>query len=106
VGQFLFLDPMRRDYRGKEAESVHEIISGDIEDISASDILLVNATQPSWGTAMELFFASQRQGRLIVTVCPNDKPSPWLVGHSTYVVKTFEDAFKVLRRYAHENSCN
>jgi hypothetical protein len=90
---------MRRDYRGKEAESVKEIINGDIEDILASDILLVNASRPSWGTGMELFFAAQRS-RLIVTVCPDDKPSPWLVGHSTYVVKTFESAFKVLKHYA------
>src|SRR5580698_9089231 len=71
AGKFLFLDPMRRDYRGKEAESVREIIAGDIEDISASDILLVNAARPSWGTGMELFFASQRPSRLIVTVCPD-----------------------------------
>jgi hypothetical protein len=86
---------MRRDYRGREAESVREIIDGDIDDILKSDILLVNAIRPSWGTGMELFFASER-GKLIVTVCPDDKPSPWLVGFSTRMFKTFQEAFDYL----------
>lgn len=43
------LDPMRRDYRGREDESVDEIVAGDLEDIRASDFVLVNATRPSWG---------------------------------------------------------
>lgn len=100
AGQFEFLDPMRRDYRGKEAESVREIIDGDIVDIDSSDILLVNASRPSWGTAMELFYAFRYGRRLeaVITVCPDDRPSPWLLGHSTYVVKTFTEAFDLLKR--------
>lgn len=47
------LDPMRRDYRGKEDESVQEIVLGDYHDIWQSAFILVNATKPSWGTAME-----------------------------------------------------
>lgn len=47
------LDPMRRDYRGKEDESFHEIVLGDLDDIVKSDFVLVNATRPSWGTAPE-----------------------------------------------------
>src|SRR5579859_2601339 len=66
-GTYMFLDPMRRDYRGKEAESVDLIIEGDIVDIRESDILLVNASRPSWGTGMELFYAS-KLGKIIVTV--------------------------------------
>ena len=86
---------MRRDYRGKEAESVREIIDGDIEDILNSDILLVNAIRPSWGTGMELFFAA-RQHKLVITVCPEEKPSPWLIGHSDHLFKTFSQAFEYL----------
>ena len=90
------LDPMRRDYRGKEAESVRAIIDGDIQDINESDILLVNASRPSWGTAMEVFFAASKGRLLIVTVCPDEKPSPWLIGHSTVIKKTFSEAFNYL----------
>jgi len=87
---------MRRDYRGKEAESVRAIIDGDIQDINESDILLVNASRPSWGTAMEVFFAASKGGLLIITVCPDEKPNPWLIGHSTIIKKTFSEAFNYL----------
>lgn len=92
-----FLDPMRRDYRGKEAESVKEIISGDLADIDASDIVLVSATRPSWGTAMEVFYAF-KAGRTVIVVCPDARPSPWLVGHSTHIVKTFAEAFAIINQ--------
>jgi nucleoside 2-deoxyribosyltransferase len=95
AGQFNFLDPMRNDYRGKEAESVRLIIDGDVADINASDIILVSAVRPSWGTAMELFYASTL-GKVTVTVCPDERPSPWLVGHSAYLVKSFEDAWRIV----------
>lgn len=92
---FNFLDPMRRDYRGREAESVREIIDGDMVDIQLSDILLVNASKPSWGTGMETFYAHVLD-KTIVIVCPEDRPSPWLIGHSTVVCKTFVEAFDYL----------
>jgi hypothetical protein len=55
--RFSVLDPMARDYRGREDECVAEIIDGDKRDIFESDLLLVNASRPSWGTAMEIMFA-------------------------------------------------
>lgn len=45
------LDPMRRDYRGEEDESVAAIVEGDLDDIRPQ-IILINATRPSWGTAI------------------------------------------------------
>jgi nucleoside 2-deoxyribosyltransferase len=96
TGSYDFLDPMRRDYRGREAESVREIITGDMEDIRQSDIILVNAVRPSWGTGMELYMA-HGWGKKVITVCPDDRPSPWLVGHSHKLVKTFAEAFAVLK---------
>src|ERR1039458_9368129 len=51
------LDPMRRDYRGREDQAVGEIVQGDLEDINASQFVLVNATRPSWGTAMEMVYS-------------------------------------------------
>lgn len=97
-GQFLFLDPMRRDYRGRENEPgiPAEIVCGDKLDIEISDIVLVNANKPSWGTGMELFMA-HGLGKFIITVCDNAKPSPWLVYHSNAIVRTFAEAFEELR---------
>lgn len=98
AGQFTFLDPMRRDYRGREAEPgiPEEIVRGDRDDIQASGIILVNANKPSWGTGMELFMA-HGLNKYIITVCDSAKPSPWLVFHSNILVCSFAEAFAELR---------
>jgi hypothetical protein len=51
------LDPMDRDYRGREDEFLSEIVKGDKRNILEADVVLVNASRPSWGTAMEVLFA-------------------------------------------------
>ena len=98
AGKYEFLDPMRRDYRGREAESVHEIVEGDKVDIDHSDILLVNANKPSWGTAMEIMYAFDFGEDKITTyiVCDSDRPSPWLIYHSDKIFKTFDEAIEFL----------
>jgi nucleoside 2-deoxyribosyltransferase len=95
--KFVLVDPMRNDYRGRELEPgiADLIIRGDIIDICGCDIVLVNANKPSWGTGMELFY-SKSLGKQTIVVCADDKPSPWLVGHADYLVKTFQDAFNLL----------
>ena len=92
------LDPMRRDYRGRELEPgiAREIVDGDIEDIDASDTLLVFFDRPSAGTAMEVFYAKQK-GKRVVVIDAQDKPlSPWLVHHSDVVVRSVSEALNLL----------
>lgn len=92
------LDPMRRDYRGKEDESVSEIVELDKVDIDDCDTFLANCPQPSYGTAMEIFYAWQARKPVIV-IHPADKPvSPWVRYHSDAVVYTLDDALSVARR--------
>lgn len=79
------LDPMRRDYRGRELEPgiAAEIVAGDIEDIQQSDAILVYFDQPSVGTSMEVFYAKHVLGKPVVVINASDKPlSPWLIHHS------------------------
>lgn len=72
------LDPMRRDYRGVEASAYREIVRKDLADILFSGVILVLATRPSWGTAMEIVFA-WLMGKTIVAIVPEHAPiSPWL----------------------------
>ena len=93
------IDPMIRDYRGREDECVNEIVELDKEDIMGCDALLVNHPKPSVGTSMEVFFAWQLY-KFTVVVCPKGvKQSPWMVYHSDYIVETFEEAYSILRRY-------
>lgn len=89
------LDPMRRDYRGREDESVKEIVIGDLADINESAYVLVNATKPSWGTAMELFYAASKCKTVIAWVKPGPV-SPWLRYFSHEIHETLEAAISAI----------
>jgi nucleoside 2-deoxyribosyltransferase len=95
---FDLLDPMRRDYRGREDECVREIVELDKIDVMQSDIILVNYPQPSVGTAMEVFYAWEH-GKMVVTVAPEKITiSPWMRYHSTVIFHTFEEAFSFINK--------
>jgi hypothetical protein len=97
-GKFNFLDPMRRDYRGREGDHVRDIVHGDYDDITASDIILAAADNPSWGTAMEIHQAYQYR-KTVVTVCGAARISPWLKYHSHQLFPTLDDAIAYLLAY-------
>lgn len=92
------LDPMRRDYRGVENDSVADIVFGDVSDITASKYVLVNATRPSWGTAMEVRIARAECGLEVVSFVGGAVVSPWLQFHSSQIVKTVEEACEVINQ--------
>lgn len=79
------LDPMRRDYRGREDDSVVEIVNGDLRDIRDSDYVLVNATRPSWGTAMEIVYAAREGKPVVAFVGDAPQVSPWVRFHCEQV---------------------
>lgn len=84
------LDPMRRDYRGRELEPgiAAEIVAGDIEDIQQCDALVVFFDKPSVGTSMEVFYAKHVLRKPVVVIDASDKPlSPWLVHHADQVTR-------------------
>lgn len=91
------LDPMRRDYRGIEDQTVTDIVSGDLDDIRACEFLLVNATKPSWGTAMEIVYARQF-GKHVIAYVEGARISPWLRYHCAEIVETVEDACAMIRQ--------
>lgn len=103
-----FLDPMVRDYRGREDECVGEIVEGDKADIDACDIFLAYCWQVSWGTAMEIYYAWERwgypQGRkpkkhIILVVPEGSRISPWLRHHSDLIIPTLADARQAIIDY-------
>lgn len=85
------LDPMDRDFRGKEDLNVGEIVLGDLRDISKSDIILVNSESPSWGTAMEVreAFVSDKT---VVAFMASQRRSSWLRWHTATICDTVEEA--------------
>jgi|SRR5689334_444912 len=92
------IDPMRRDYRGREHECVAEIVEGDLTDIDNSRIVLANCWQCSWGTAMEIHYAANPSvPRAIIAIVPEgSRISPWLRFHTTDIVYSLEDAYKII----------
>lgn len=91
------LDPMRRDYRGKEDQSVNEIVELDKIDVTNSDALLVSYDKPSVGTSMEVLYAFERGKLVVVVAAPEVRISPWLRYHSHRIVTTYADAVVYLR---------
>jgi len=88
------LDPMKRDYRGREVECYREIVDFDKMDVVNSDLMLVNYDKPSVGTSMEVLYAWTK-GKPVLVVCrPETTISPWLRYHSTKIVHSFEAAFQ------------
>lgn len=79
-----WLDPMDRDYRGREMEPgiAEKIVRGDLEDINQCDVLFMSCPKPSVGTAMEIFYGWQQTKEVIAVVPEGSVPSPWLVVHA------------------------
>ena len=93
--RYEILDPLRRDYRGCEGSHASAIVRDDLADISRTDIVLVKADRPSWGTAMEAWFAHSKEKRVIV-VSAGPNPSPWLIYCATDLVDTMGQAVAML----------
>lgn len=92
-----FLDPMDRDYRGKEEEHASLIVEQDLAGIEASDVVLVNAIRPTWGTAMETWQAGLWGKRVVVIAA--EPVSPWLRFVALDLVPDIEAAIRLLTRF-------
>jgi len=96
-GKYICLNPMRRNFRDCEFQSQNEIVQLDKNDIINSDVILVNATKPSWGTAMEILFAFERHKIIIAFTGGSYKQtSPWVAFHSTRICKTMDEALEYI----------
>lgn len=99
VGVENCIDPMARDYRGRELEPgiADEIVAGDEQDIAASDVLLVYYDKPSVGTSMEVRMAKKEMGKRVVLVDRSNAPlSPWLIHHCSEIYKSLDEAIAAL----------
>lgn len=80
--KFEFIDPAKRDYRGRESDSVREIVEQDKANIDACRIVVAYCPRPSVGTSMEILYAHQGGLRVLAWVPPDSPVSPWLTYHS------------------------
>ncbi len=103
---FIMLDPMRRNFKDREVDSANEIVEFDLQDIRSTDIMLVNYSKASIGTAMEVFFASNDLGKFVVAFSPFDfqNCNPWMVRYCTKILPSLEHAIKYIKLHFRENT--
>jgi nucleoside 2-deoxyribosyltransferase len=89
------VDPMIRDYRGREAQNAHDIVDGDLADIRTCDAVIVKADAPSWGTAMEVGFAAREAHLTVVAFAAPPFPSPWLLVHCRAFAASLDQAVAI-----------
>lgn len=96
---FVLLDPMRRNFKDREVDSANEIVEFDLQDVRDADIVLVNYSKTSIGTAMEVFYASHDLGKFVVAFSPFSfkDSSPWMVKHCTKILSSLDDAIAYIR---------
>jgi nucleoside 2-deoxyribosyltransferase len=95
-----FVNPMVRDYRGKELTNYREIVELDKRDIIGCDVVVVMYTKPSVGTSMEMLYAWENEiPVLLINESGTESLSPWLLYHSTAIVTSKEEAAKKLREW-------
>jgi nucleoside 2-deoxyribosyltransferase len=101
AGRFILLDPMRRSFRDNELESANEIVEFDLQDIRDADLLLVNYSKASIGTAMEVFYASHHLGKFVIAFSPFEYKncSPWMVRFCTKITRDLESALNYIERH-------
>lgn len=94
------INPMVRDYRGQENAAYREIVELDKRDVRACDVVVVNYSKPSMGTAMEVIYAWEH-GKPVIVWCPKDVSiSPWLRYHATTFVHSMPDVIEAVHRCA------
>lgn len=99
--RFTLLDPMRRNFKDREVDSANEIVSFDLQDIADADIVLVNYSKASIGTAMEVFHASYNLGKFVIAFSPFkfSDCSPWMVRFSTKILPDLEHAIRYIEEH-------
>lgn len=83
VVQFNIQDPCDRWYeKGPDLTKVGGyVVQMDKMEIAKSHIVLVNASDPGWGTPMEQYIAFTT-GKMVIAFCSCMYPSIWAVAHS------------------------
>lgn len=94
-----WVDPMSRDYRGRELTNYREIVDLDKRDISGSDFIVVMYTKPSVGTSMEVYYAWSIGKPVIVINESGEQVSPWLIYHSTTIVESKEECCDKIKEW-------
>ena len=85
-----------KDFRDKRELAV-SIVKNDLYNIKNCDVIIAICDQPSFGTAVEIYYA-KKLGKKIVVFSEKSVASPWPIAFSDYIVKSREELVKVLSK--------
>lgn len=79
-------------------EEKNSLVEGDKKAIASPEVdgIIAFITCKSWGTAMEIIYASQLQKKVYLIVKNGDENHPWLVSHSTRIFTSEEEFEKYI----------
>lgn len=95
--RFNILNPCNRWLeKGGELEAEGPfVVQMDKMEMARSDVFIVNATNPGWGTPMEQYIGWS-SGKMIICFSDCDFPSIWAKAHSHKMCRTHIEAAKWL----------
>jgi nucleoside 2-deoxyribosyltransferase len=82
------------DFRDKLYLS-RQIVSYDLKYIEKTDVIVVIANGPSYGTAIEMFIA-KKSGKKVILLAKDPVPTPWPINFSDYRVTNEEELIELL----------
>ena len=85
-----------RDFKDKKDFSF-KIVNHDLEYVKESDVLVVLANRPSFGSAIEMFVA-KNSGKPVILFAKESIPTPWPVNFSDYTVTAEQELITLLRQ--------
>jgi nucleoside 2-deoxyribosyltransferase len=86
-----------KDFREKK-ELCRRIVEHDLEFVNKADVLVVVATRPSFGTAIEMLIA-RNSGKRVILLAKEPVPTPWPIHFSDDIVKNEDELIALLHRY-------
>lgn len=88
------------DFRDMK-ELSQQIVNHDLQFVEKTDVIVVVANRPSYGTAIEMYIAKNLNKKVIL-LASNPVPTPWPVNFSDYVVRNEGDLIALLEELRKE----
>ena len=88
------------DFRDMK-ELSQQIVNHDLQFVEKTDVIVVVANRPSYGTAIEMYIA-KNSNKKVILLASNPVPTPWPVNFSDYVVRNEGDLIALLEELRKE----
>jgi len=82
------------DFRNKK-QLAKRIVVNDLKFIEKSDVIVAICNEPSFGTAIEIYYA-KKLGKKVIVLNEEAQPSPWPIAFADQIVKSKDELIKTL----------